>query len=102
MAPDTAEIRPPRNGPTFRQTNAERRRGSTGADSRAADCATSGLAASGTAQSIKRDGARIAESDEEDDPNVSRQPLVRTASGRTASPQFICCSTPRSNDQDPV
>src|SRR5437762_12158693 len=64
MAPDTAETRPARNGPTLRQTSAERRRGST-------DCALSGVAASVTAQSTSRDGARIGESDEGDDFNVS-------------------------------
>src|SRR2546422_7646911 len=64
MAPDTAEIRPPRNGPTLRHTRAERKRASM-------DCARSGVAVSVTAQSTSRDGARIAESDERDDVNVS-------------------------------
>src|SRR6266700_2033756 len=70
MAPDTAETRPPRNGPTLRQTSAERRRGSTGPDC-AVDCATSSVAVSETAQGTNRDGARIGESDEGDDFNVS-------------------------------
>src|SRR6266550_4835025 len=78
MTPDTAEIRPARNGPTLRQTSAERRRGSTGPDRGAADCARSGVAASGTAQSTRRDGARIVESDEGDYLKVSRQPRIRT------------------------
>src|SRR2546422_6913621 len=69
MAPDTAEIRPPRNGPTLRHTRAERRRVSM-------DCARSGVAVSGTAQSIRKDGARIAVSDEGDSLKVSRQPRV--------------------------
>src|SRR5256712_2792820 len=64
MAPDTAEIRPPRKGPTLRHTRAERKRASM-------DCARSGVAVSVTAQSTSRDGARIAESDERDDVNVS-------------------------------
>src|SRR5437773_6612574 len=71
MAPDTAEIRPPRKGPTLRHTRAERRRASM-------DCARSGVAVSGTAQSTSRDGARIAASDEGDRANVSRQPRVRS------------------------
>src|SRR6266576_6708602 len=70
MVPDTAETRPARNGPTLRQTSAERRRGSTGPDC-AVDCATSSVAVSETAQSTSRDGARIGESDERDDVNVS-------------------------------
>src|SRR6266516_5133361 len=70
MAPDTAETRPARNGPTLRQTSAERRRGSTGPDC-AVDCATSSVAVSETAQGTNRDGARIGESDEGDDFNVS-------------------------------
>src|SRR5216117_901093 len=70
MAPDTAETRPARKGPTLRHTSAERGR-STEAD-RAVDCATSGVAASGTAQSIRKDGARIGESIKGDDVNVSR------------------------------
>src|SRR5439155_777899 len=57
-------MRPPRNGPTLRQTSPDRRRGSR-------DCAPSGAAASVTAQSTSRDGARIGESDERDDVNVS-------------------------------
>src|SRR2546426_6624580 len=67
MAPDTAEIRPPRNGPTLRQTNPDKRLGSR-------DCALSEGAASVTAQSISRDGARIAESDDEDVPTYRARP----------------------------
>src|SRR2546423_14670832 len=60
MAPETAEIRPPRKGPMLRHCNPESSWGST-------DCAGSEDTASGTTQSIRRDGARITESDESEE-----------------------------------
>src|ERR1044072_5666292 len=50
MAPDTAEMRPPRKGPTLRHARPDRRE----------DCAATEVAATVTAQSISRDGARMA------------------------------------------
>src|ERR1051325_1208154 len=50
MAPDTAERRPPRKGPTLRHARPERRE----------DCAATEVAATVTAQSIRRVGARMA------------------------------------------
>src|SRR5947208_6465343 len=79
MAPDTAEIRPPRKGPTLRHTRAERRRASM-------DCARSGVAVSGTAQSTSRDGARIAASDEGDSLKLSRQSRVRSQGAPAPAP----------------
>src|ERR1043165_6674344 len=50
MAPDTAEMRPPRKGPTLRHARPDRRE----------DWAATEVAATVTAQSISRDGARMA------------------------------------------